>query len=180
MRPTTLAATLTALMLLAPTLRASSSTTIPAAKPAAPATAAKPAAAAPKAPAAPVAGAPAPKQADHITIQHVLIGFVGSVPGKNITRTQDEAKKLAEEILDRAKKGEDFDALVKEYTNDSPPGIYSMSNTGVTPGPGEYSRTRMVPAFGDAGFPLQVGEFGMASYDPTRSPYGWHIVKRLK
>ena len=177
MRPTTLAATLTALMLLAPTLQAHpSATATPTAKPA---TAAAPAAA-PKAPAAPVAGAPAPKQADHITIQHVLIGFVGSVPGKNITRTQDEAKKLAEEILDRAKKGEDFDALVKEYTNDSPPGIYSTSNTGVTPAPGEYSRTRMVPAFGDAGFPLQVGEFGMASYDPARSPYGWHIVKRLK
>jgi parvulin-like peptidyl-prolyl isomerase len=38
----------------------------------------------------------------------------------------------------------------------------------------------MVPAFGDAGFPLKVGEIGMASYDSTKSPYGWHIVKRLK
>lgn len=176
MRPTTLAATLTALMLLAPTLRAHPSAT-PAtpAKPATPATAATPAT-----PATPVAGAPAPKQADHITIQHVLIGFVGSVPGKPITRTQEEAKKLAEEVFARAKKGEDFDALVKEYTNDSPPGIYSMSNTGVAPGPGEYRRGGMVRAFGDAGFPLQVGEFGMAPYDPASSPYGWHIVKRLK
>lgn len=126
---------------------------------------------------------PAPggtKEPEHITIQHVLIGFTGSVPGKNITRTQDDAKKLAEEILARAKKGENFDELVKKYTDDAAPGIYSMANNGVTPAQGEYPRGRMVPAFGDAGFPLQVGEIGMASYDKTKSPYGWHIVKRLK
>src|SRR5262245_62741378 len=123
---------------------------------------------------------PPPKEPDHITIQHVLIGFKGSVPGKNITRTQDEAKKLAEEILARAKKGENFDELVKKYTDDAAPGIYSMSNKGVAPAAGEYPRSRMVPAFGNAGFPLQVGEIGMASYDDAKSPYGWHIVKRLK
>src|SRR5262245_47677096 len=80
----------------------------------------------------------AQKEPDHITIQHVLIGFKGSVPGKNITRTQDEAKTLAEEILARAKKGEDFDGLVKQYTDDAAPGIYSMANNGVTPADGEY------------------------------------------
>ena len=130
------------------------------------------------------AGTPPPaaagKEPDHITIQHVLIGFKGSVPGKNITRTQDEAKKLAEDILARAKKGEDFGGLVKQYTDDSAPGIYSMANNGVTPVDNEYPRGRMVPAFGDAGFPLKVGEIGMASYDAEKSPYGWHIVKRLK
>lgn len=120
------------------------------------------------------------KEPDHITIQHVLIGFKGSVPGKNITRTKDEAKTLAEDILARAKKGEDFEGLVKQYTDDAAPGIYSMANNGVAPAAGEYARGRMVPAFGDAGFPLQVGEFGMAAYDEAKSPYGWHIVKRLK
>ena len=120
------------------------------------------------------------KEPDHITIQHVLIGFRDSVPGKNITRTQDEAKKLAEEVLARAKKGESFDDLVKQYTDDAAPGIYSMSNKGVAPSAGEYARERMVPAFGDAGFPLQIGEIGMASYDKVKSPFGWHIVKRLK
>ena len=124
---------------------------------------------------------PAAKEPDHITIQHVLIGFTGSVPGKNITRTQDEAKKLADDILARAKKGENFDELVKNHTDDSAPGIYRMANTGVAPAAeGEYARNRMVPAFGDAGFPLKVGEIGMAPYDSTKSPYGWHIVKRLK
>ena len=134
----------------------------------------------PKPATAPTPAAAEPKEPDHITIQHVLIGFTGSVPGKNITRTQDEAKKLADEILARAKQGENFDELVKKYTDDSAPGIYSMANNGVAAAAGEYPRGRMVPAFGNAGFPLQVGEIGMASYDKATSPYGWHIVKRLK
>jgi parvulin-like peptidyl-prolyl isomerase len=141
---------------------------------AAPAEQTKPAAS-PQAAAAPSAAEP-----DHIQVQHILIGFSGSVPGKNITRSLEEAKTLAYQILERAKKGENFDALVKEYTNDMPPGIYSMSNNGVAPNPGEFPRNRMVPAFGNTGFPLKVGEIGIADYDKTTSPYGYHIVKRLK
>src|SRR5262245_19734238 len=96
------------------------------------------------APAAPGAAEP-----EHIQVQHCLISFTGKVPGKNITRTQEEAKKLAYDILGRAKKGEDFGALVKQYTDDAAPGIYGMSNRGVAPAKGEYPRQGMVPAFGD-------------------------------
>ncbi len=120
------------------------------------------------------------KEPDRIRVQHVLIGFKGSVPGKDITRTQEEAKKLAYEILERARKGEDFGALVKQYTDDAFPGIYGMTNDGVEPKQGEYPRRRMVPAFGDTGFPLAVGEIGIADYDLQKSPYGWHIVKRIE
>jgi parvulin-like peptidyl-prolyl isomerase len=38
----------------------------------------------------------------------------------------------------------------------------------------------MVPAFGDVGFALPPGQIGMAEYDPVKSPYGWHIIKRLE
>src|SRR5688572_6549760 len=76
---------------------------------------------------APAAGA----EPEHIQVQHCLISFTGKLPGKNVTRTQDEAKKLAYDILAKAKKGEDFDALVKQYTDDQHPGIYGMSNKGV-------------------------------------------------
>jgi hypothetical protein len=116
----------------------------------------------------------------HITVQHILIGFSGSVPGKSITRTRDEAKTLAYQVLDRAKKGEDFDALVQQYTDDSPPGIYKMSGSGVPAAPGEYSRDAMVPAFGNVGFKLQVSEIGIADYDQTTSPFGYHIIKRVQ
>ena len=119
--------------------------------------------------------------AGHIEVQHVLIGFQGSVPGKPITRTQDEAKALAYQILERAKKGESFDALVQQHTDDQYPGIYRLADNGVTPEAGvEYPRSGMVKGFGDASFPLAIGGVGIADYDKQASPYGWHIVKRLR
>lgn len=130
------------------------------------------------APASPAA--PAVPAAEHIRLQHILISFAGKVPGKPVTRTQEEARALATQILDRARKGEDFDALVRAHTDDQAPGIYGLSNSGVAPAPGEFSRDRMVPAFGDVGFSLAPGEIGMAEYDPVKSPYGWHIIKRLE
>jgi len=120
------------------------------------------------------------KEPDHIKVQHILVGFQGSVPGKGITRSKEEAQKLASEILERARKGEEFGALVKQHTDDAYPGIYGMSNTNVPPAQGEYARNKMVPAFGDTGFPLKVGEIGIADFNPQKSPYGWHIVKRIE
>jgi hypothetical protein len=116
----------------------------------------------------------------HVQVQHILIGFAGSVPGKAISRSKEEAKTLAYEVLERARKGEDFDELVRKYTDDSPPGIYGMSGTGVAPAAGEYSRDGMVAAFGNVGFSISPGNIGIADYDATASPFGWHIIKRLK
>lgn len=116
----------------------------------------------------------------HIVVQHILIGFVGSVPGKPITRTKDQAKKLAYEILDKARRGANFDTLVTEYTDDRPPGIYKMAATGISHAMGEYPRENMVPAFGDVGFAISPGNIDIADYDPVKSPYGWHIIKRLQ
>ncbi|MEK7347526.1 MAG: peptidylprolyl isomerase [Candidatus Eisenbacteria bacterium] len=114
----------------------------------------------------------------HVQVQHILIAFAGS--GTRASRPMEEAKKLAYEILARAQKGEDYDALVKQYTDDSPPGIYGMSGLGVAKGAGEYARDTMVPAFGNVGFAISPGNIGIADYDPQTSPYGWHIIKRLK
>ena len=108
------------------------------------------------------------------------VGFGGQAPPGAAKRTKEEAEKLANEILERARKGDDFGALVKQYTDDSAPGIYPLANKG-KPRKGDYTpRERMVPAFGDIGFPLKVGEIGMAVYDPKKSPYGWHIIKRIE
>ena len=130
------------------------------------------------------ADADAAKKAEpqYISVQHILIGFQGSVPGKPITRNTEEAQQLAEELLKRAQSGEDFDALVKEYTDDSHPGIYKMANFGL---PGDmsqrvFARDEMVGAFGDVGFPLEVGAIGMAAYNENASPYGWHVIKRVE
>jgi parvulin-like peptidyl-prolyl isomerase len=121
------------------------------------------------------------KEPDHITVQHILISFQGSIPKETVTRSKEEAEKLAYEIFERAKKGEDFDGLVKEYTDDNYPGVYKMANFNAEPDfdQGEHERSRMVKEFGDVSFRLSVNEIGMAEFSPERSKYGWHIIKRL-
>lgn len=117
---------------------------------------------------------------DHITVQHVLIGFSGSIPGKPIQRSFEEAKNLANEVFTMANEDRDFTELVAEYTDDSVPGIYKMSNTNVPPNQGEFPREQMVQGFGDVAFSLAIDEVGMAEYNEQTSPYGWHIIKRLE
>lgn len=119
---------------------------------------------------------------ERVTVQHILIAFKGSLPDPKVTRSKEEAEKIALQIFERARAGEDFAAMVKMYTNDSYPGIYKMTNKGVMPDKSkqEYSRTGMVRAFGDVGFSLEVGGVGLAVYDPATSKYGWHIIKRLE
>ncbi len=122
------------------------------------------------------------EEPDRIAVQHILIAFKGSIPKPAVTRSKEEAKKLAQEVLERAQKGEDFAALVKEYTDDEYPGIYRMSNKGVTPDRSkqEYPREGMIKSFGDVGFALPVDGIGMAEYHSQKCKYGWHIIKRIE
>lgn len=122
------------------------------------------------------------REPDRITVQHCLIGFKGSVGDKPITRTEGEAKDLAIKLLAELKAGANFDEVIRTHTDDSPPGIYKMANKGIAldRASGEMGRGQMVPAFGDTGFPLEVGEYGLADYDKDKSPFGWHIVKRIE
>jgi len=124
----------------------------------------------------------AAEEPDRIAVQHVLIAFKGSIPKPSVTRSKDEAEKLAREVLERAQKGEDFAALVKECTDDEYPGIYRLANKGITPDERkqEYPRQAMIKSFGDVGFSLPVDGIGMAEYHPLNSKYGWHIIKRIE
>jgi hypothetical protein len=119
---------------------------------------------------------------DHVEVQHILVSFAGVIPKEGLTRTQEQAEELANELLKQAREGADFDGLVKAYTDDQHPGIYRMANLNIEPDRrnGEYARGGMVKAFGDVSFSLRVGEIGMTQFDPETSKYGWHIVKRLK
>jgi hypothetical protein len=128
----------------------------------------------------PADGKPEGVEPERVTVQHILIGFRASVPKKWIERSKKQAEGLAEEVLKRARAGEEFAGLVKEYTNDRFPGLYTLVNRKVDPEPGEYRRGAMVKSFGDVAFGLEIGQIGMASHHPTRSPYGWHIIKRLE
>ncbi|RMH01368.1 MAG: hypothetical protein D6702_11655 [Planctomycetota bacterium] len=169
-----------------------------------------------------------------IEVQHVLVSFRDT--RVKADRSKEEAFELARIVLEKARAGEDFSALVREYSDDpidprDPlPGLYRMTNRGVTDpvferaifeaekkyqardqeltakvGKGEISyqekqqqmqalkqellgqlppqsfpRQQMAKAFGDVAFSLGVGEIGMAEYSPVESPFGWHIIKRIK
>jgi hypothetical protein len=118
----------------------------------------------------------------YITVQHCLISFRGT--GTKAVRSQADAEKLALELFEQAQGGADFPKMIRKYTDDSSPGIYRMANTGFEGNMNLrdkiYPRDSMAAAFGDTGFPLEVGEFGLAVFDKSKSPFGWHIVKRIK
>jgi len=70
-----------------------------------------------------------------VELQNLLVGFQGSMAGDE-TRSREEAERLARELVERARAGEDFDALVREYSDEEmpdfvePPGRYLIVNRG--------------------------------------------------
>lgn len=121
-----------------------------------------------------------PKEPDVVKVQHILISFKGRKTSKPVARTKAEAEALAKSLMERIGKGEDFDALVKQYTDDQYPGIYTMTNDGAAILSGAAQRKQMAASFGDVAFSLAVGEVGLAKYNGIQSPFGWHIIKRLE
>jgi len=82
------------------------------------------------------------------------------------TLTKDEARKKAQDLLDRIRKGEDFAKLAKENSDD--PGSKDKG--------GEYDffrQGKMVPEFDKAAFALKPGEVS----DLVETQFGFHIIK---
>jgi hypothetical protein len=103
---------------------------------------------------------------DQIKVAHILIGWAGSLPGKTVTRTKDEAKKLAIDVAHQARKqGADFIPLMWQHTQDPGPGVYEA-----TP----EMRKRFVPEFG-----AMATSLGLGQVDIVESRFGFHVMKRL-
>ncbi len=101
-------------------------------------------------------------RSDHpetVTASHIL--FKVDDPAKDA-----EVKAKAEEILKRAKAGEDFAELAKKYSQDET----TASQGGSL---GAFQRGQMDKAFEDAAFSLKPGEISGL----VRSVYGYHIIK---
>jgi foldase protein PrsA len=116
---------------------------------------------------------------ERIEVDHILIGVTS--PKFSGKRGAADAKKVAYDLLAKLQAGGDWAKAKREFSEDPPPGgPYAMANRGVAPGRGEYGRDTMVPAFGNVGFGLAVGSIGMADHDAKTSPFGYHLIKRVK
>ena len=105
---------------------------------------------------------------NYVRAKHILIKFPENEDGSEPTEEQKlEAYAKAEEVLAKARNGEDFDSLIEEYNED--PGM--ASNTA-----GYYFTTgEMVEEFESAAFALS--ENGIS--DIVETSYGYHIIERL-
>lgn len=79
-----------------------------------------------------------------------------------------EAKKKAEEIIERIKNGEDFSELAKEFSDDEG----SKKNGGSL---GYFNTGEMVEEFEKAAYKLQVNEY---TTEPVKTTYGYHIIMK--
>jgi len=118
--------------------------------------------------------------AERVKVQHILVSFQGA-PRVPATRSKAEAEKLAGDLFAQLGDGASFQKLMETYSDDDKVvGQYLMTATGPTNAPTSFNRRDMVPAFGETGWRLQIGEVGVAPWDAAKSPFGWHIVKRLE
>ncbi len=112
------------------------------------------------------------EQPEMVRASHILFATKDLKTGQDLSEDKKAAKlKQAEGVLKRARTGEDFAKLVKEFSDD--PGAKENN--------GEYTFARasadpqhaMVPEFEKAAFALKPGEVS----DLVTTQYGYHIIK---
>src|SRR5690606_3639475 len=106
------------------------------------------------------------KMADSVESKHILIRYVGTMRApETVTKTKEEAKKLADSILGVVKKDKTkFAALATEFSEDS-----SKDNGGDL---GNSTPGRMVPPFDTFIFNNPTGTLGLVETD-----FGFHVVE---
>jgi parvulin-like peptidyl-prolyl isomerase len=113
---------------------------------------------------------PAPPPEASVGASHVLIQYKGSLrAGPNITRTKDEAKKVAAEVQAKAKKGQDFAGLAKQFSDE--PGAKERAGN-----LGKFTKPQMVKPFADAAFALKPGDIS----EVVETDFGFHVIKRTE
>jgi peptidyl-prolyl cis-trans isomerase NIMA-interacting 1 len=120
------------------------------------------------APTPPPPAATAAPSNERVSASHILVAYKGSRrAAPTITRTKDEAKKRAEQLLARARKGDDFGQLARENSDDPT----AKARSGDL---GSFDRSMMVKEFSDAAFSLKPGQVSAV----VETDFGFHIIKR--
>lgn len=108
-------------------------------------------------------GGPREVRASHLLVMHLDSPRVP--PG--VTRTREEARARAEQALRLIQSGRAFEEVVRAYT-DEPGGAGRAGDLG------RFGRGRMVRAFEDAAFGLNVGQISGI----IETEFGFHIIRR--
>ena len=108
------------------------------------------------------------EQPELVRAAHILIGTRDKEGGEMTDDKKKAQRKLADDLLKRAKAGEDFGRLAKDYSED--PGSKDKG--------GEYTfpRGQMVPEFEAAAFSLETNQIS----DVVTTQFGYHIIKTLE
>ncbi len=103
-----------------------------------------------------------------VEASHILVAYQGAERASpEVTRTKDEAKARAQEVIDRLNKGEDFATLVKEYTDEA-------NSDGVLSSPVKVGGS-YVKEFTDGALKLEkTDEY---TKDPVETSFGFHVIK---
>lgn len=95
-------------------------------------------------------------------VNHILIQVSQGAPDADVA----SARTRAEDLLKRARGGEDFETLAREFSDDTG----SKTEGGET---GLFPRGAMAPEFEESAFKLAVGEIS----EPVRTQFGFHLIK---
>lgn len=104
---------------------------------------------------------------DEIKASHIL--FRTSDDEGNPIENLDEVKKQAEEVMERAKNGEDFAELASEFGSDSTKDMGGDL--------GWFGRGMMVPEFEEAAFATEAGQVHNGLVE---TQFGYHVVKVIE
>lgn len=114
---------------------------------------------------------PPKKPPESIRAQQILIAYKGAQKApKKVTRTQEDARRRAEEVRLKATDGEfDFADLARLYSDD-PSG---QDREGMM---GTITRSDVVKELADAAFALEVDQVSGV----VETPFGFHVLKRTQ
>lgn len=105
-----------------------------------------------------------------IGARHVLIQWMGADKAPtSVVRSKEQARAIAEEVLRRAKAGEDFARLAVDYSDE--PGAGNRGGS-----LGRFGKGQMVGQFEEVAFKLKIGQVS----EIVETGFGYHVIQRTE